>query len=136
MGKINRPSVINYAIFSALLSFFFGFINAIIDDRVPQQELKYYLLALSIVYGLICILLFFILKGYKWGRFVFSSLMILGFIPYTQTIPVELNHSIALGLLSIFESGLQLLSTLLLFIPMSNNWYDLMTDSKTPQKID
>ena len=61
--------------------------------------------------------------GKSWARLVFVVLFVLGLIPTAFFIFVEIERSITLAMLSLFQLVAQFAASILLYVPASNQWY-------------
>lgn len=94
-----------------------------IDNYRPVStfQLLIPLIVISFVY------LFLIAKistGKNWARLVFGVLCIAGIWPSLKGLHDHFSYSMLSGVFHVFQDVLQVVGTILLFTPQSNDWFD------------
>jgi len=124
--KVNMyPKTIKIAAALFVLSIIMAVISTYIDYQHEPEAMSRQILLLMVAIFLApyCLIFFYIMLRRNWARILWLIVFLLGsaLMFYNQH-PVHYNH-VSLKYFSMFQALLQLLITVLLFLPESGKWF-------------
>ena len=125
-----RPRQVKASLGLVFLSIAISVAGYILDGATPGYERgeprAFYILLAAyylVVLGLGALLIFYLARGYRWARIVFSALVGLFVVQEVRELPETLNFEWSFVVLYLLNILVRSACVLLLFSPAANRWF-------------
>jgi RNA polymerase subunit RPABC4/transcription elongation factor Spt4 len=125
-NSLQKPISIVMAVNLLWISLGLGLLKLIIDysNLSSMASTQFINIIIFLSFVLLAIFIFNISEGKNWARMTFLIFFIVGLLPYYPIILGELSRSSIIGILSLSQSGLQLISLFLIFTHPGSIWFN------------